>query len=80
MSWLMRSQIISTGGRNGGEDLDRPANNYDVAGIPREQWSTGLLDCAEDAPSCWLSIFCLPCLWSQVSRRECVRDRDGECV
>lgn len=51
----------------GEETLDRPANNFDVAGIPISQWHSGLFCCHKNIiPSCFLSFFC-PCkLWAQI--------------
>jgi len=48
--------------RSGQENLDRPASNFDVAGIPTGQWSSGLFECYKNiVPSCLLSFLC-PCV------------------
>mmetsp|Transcript_16774 Transcript_16774/g.25207 ORF Transcript_16774/g.25207 Transcript_16774/m.25207 type:complete len:304 (+) Transcript_16774:54-965(+) len=56
--------------RQGTETLDRPTNNYDMAGVPRGHWSSGLFGCLENiVPSCILAFCCTPVLWSQVAIR-----------
>lgn len=63
----MRPQMMVERSIEGNEVLDIPSNNYDIAGIPREQWSSSLFHCYSHIPSCFLSICCSACLWSQVS-------------
>ncbi len=64
---LTPQRLIGTGDAGGRENLDRPVNNYDVAGIPRGQWSSGLFSCLSNIlPSCLFSFCCTPILWSQV--------------
>ena len=56
-------------GRPGVLRLDRPANNFDVAGIPREEWSSGLCSCHENIlPSCVCSCCCTPVVFGQVRK------------
>ena len=51
----MRLHMLISG-RVGDELLDRPANNFDVAGVPRGAWSSHLLACYENCvPSCLMS-------------------------
>lgn len=44
------------------ENLDRPFSNFDIAGVPTKQWSSGFFEFYQNlVPSCLLSCFC-PCL------------------
>lgn len=54
-------------GRAGDDILDRPANNFDVVGIPLGQWSSHFCACWTNCiPSCLLAFFCPCILWAQV--------------
>jgi hypothetical protein len=63
----MSHLLLGRGG--GGEVLDRPANNFDIAGIPRDAWSSGLFNCFDHIPSCFMAFCCSPILWSQVDKK-----------
>ena len=59
--------IFGGGGRLGEENLDRPESNFDIAGIPTEQWSSNLFQCYQNiVPSCVLSFFCPCTMFSQI--------------
>jgi len=62
--------MIFMGGRPGVTTLDRPVSNFDVAGIPREKWSSGLFSCFGNIfPSCICSFCCAPVIFGQLSVR-----------
>lgn len=47
------------GGGQSEENLDRPRNNFDVAGVPTHQWHSSLFDFHLNIiPSCLISWFC----------------------
>jgi hypothetical protein len=63
---FFRGYLWGSGG-NEDERLDRPPNNFDIAGIPRGQWSSGFFCCLQNiVPSCILSFFCPCMMWGQV--------------
>lgn len=51
----------------GRERTDQPLSNFDIIGIPTENWSSHLFACYENIlPSCIVS-FCCPCIaWGQI--------------
>lgn len=47
--------------------LDRPQNNFDIAGVPTGHWESGLFSCLSNViPSCVLSFFCPCVMWAQI--------------
>lgn len=49
--------------------LDRPSNNFDVAGVPTGRWSSGLCDWYTHCGSCFMATAC-PCIaFAQVAIR-----------
>ena len=51
----------------GNETLDRPANNFDVAGISTGAWSSPIYALYDNCiPSCLCSFFASPILWAQI--------------
>ncbi len=58
---------IQGGGRAAEENLDRPLSNFDVIGIPTEEWSSSLFSCHQNlVPSCVMSFFCPCIMWAQI--------------
>ena len=58
---------LGAGGRSSPEQLDRPLSNFDVIGIPTEEWSSSFFSCHENfMPSCIVSFFCPCVMWAQI--------------
>lgn len=64
--FFARLRLLSPGS-SGPENVDRPLSNFDVIGIPTEQWSSHMFSCFENmVPSCLLSFFCPCVMWGQI--------------
>jgi hypothetical protein len=54
-------------GQQGQENLDRPLSNFDVIGVPVDQWSSSIWACHQNVlPSCLVAFLCPCVLWAQV--------------